>query len=265
MKSRSWPDLTVCSISRSAREMRNMGDTHRINLQLAPVPNATVQVESGKPRQLTISGLSFVPAGVTVRTVMGAGTVIGVLQSTASYDGVAAELTVAVTANFEPVWSMSDPVLATLMRLLLDEVDAPFRDHLTADALNRAIAIQLVRGRVGHAARLANAGKLARDRLARVLDYIDTRLAEPLTLAEIAAQANLSPFHFSRCFKQTLGISVANFVARRRIERASELLLHSRYPLAEVALAVGFESQASFSRRFQRETGLSPGRFRKAS
>ncbi|HXE30110.1 MAG TPA: AraC family transcriptional regulator [Stellaceae bacterium] len=158
---------------------------------------------------------------------------------------------------------MTDPVLAKLMHLLLAEVDSPFRDHLMADALNRAIAIQLVRGVVGNAARLATAGKLARDRLARVLDYIESRLDEPMTLAEIAEQANLSPFHFSRSFKRTLGISLANFVATRRIERASELLLQSRRPLAEIALAVGFENQASFTRRFQRETGLSPGRFRK--
>ena len=264
IKTRSWPDLTVCSIQRPAREMQNTGTEHRLNLQLAPVPNATVQVESGRPRQLTISGISFVPAGVTVRTVMGAGRVIGVLQSTASYDGVAAELTVPATASFEPVWSMRDPVLATLMHLLLAEIDSPFRDHLMADALNRALAVQLVRGVVGNAARLATAGRLARDRLARVLDYIESRLDGPLTLADIAEQANLSPFHFSRSFKRTLGVSLANFVAQRRIERASKLLLRSRRPLAEIALAVGFQSQASFTRRFHSEVGLSPGRFRKA-
>ncbi len=264
IKTRSWPDLTVCSIQRPAREMQNTGTQHRLNLQLAPIPNATVQVESGKTRQLTIAGISFVPAGVTVRTVMGAGTVIGVLQSTASYDGIAAELTVPATASFEPVWSMHDPVLATLIHLLLGEIDSPFCYHLMADALNRALAVQLVRGVVGNAARLATAGRLARDRLARVLDYIESRLDEKLTLADIAEQANLSPFHFSRSFKRTLGISLANFVAQRRIERASGLLLHSRQPLAEIALAVGFENQASFTRRFHREIGLSPGRFRKA-
>jgi len=263
-KTRSWPELTVCRIERPAREMRNTGTQHRLNLQLAPVPNATVQVESGRPRQLTVTGISFVPAGVTVRTVMGPGTVIGVLQSPASYAGIDDELTLPASPGFEPVWSLTDPVLATLMHLILGEIDTPFRDHLMAEALSRALSIQLVRGAVGNSARLATAGKLARDRLARVTDYIEARLAEPLTLAEIAAQAHLSPFHFSRCFKQTLGVSLANFVARRRIEKASELLLTSRQPLAEIALAVGFESQASFTRRFQRETGLPPGRFRRA-
>jgi AraC-like DNA-binding protein len=264
IKTRSWPGLTVCSISRPAREMQNTGTEHRFNLQLAPVTNATVQVESGKPRQLTVFGLSFVPAGVNVRTVMGAGTVIGALQSPASYDGIAAELTMPASPSFEPVWSLTDPVLATLMQLLLAEVDTPFRDHLTAEALSRALAIQFVRGGVGHSARLATAGKLARDRLARVVDYIESHLAEKLSLAAIAAQVNLSPFHFSRCFKHTLGISLGNFVAHRRIERASMLLLTSRRPLAEIALSVGFDSQASFTRRFQRETGLPPGRFRRA-
>ncbi len=263
IKTRSWPGLTVCSMQRPAREMQNKGAGHRINLQLAPVANATVQVESSRPRQLTVSGISFVPAGVTVRTMMGAGAVIGVIQSPATYDGIDAEITAPPIA-FEPVWSMNDRVLETLIHLLLAEVDSPFSDNLTADALNRALAVQLVRGAVGNAAaRLATVGKLARDRLARVLDYIESRLDEPMTLAEIAEQANLSPFHFSRCFKRTLGVSLGNFVAMRRIERASALLLQSRQPLAEIALAVGFENQASFTRRFQRETGLSPGRFRK--
>jgi AraC family transcriptional regulator len=264
IKTRSWPGLTVCSMQRSAREMQNKGTEHRINLQLAPVANATVQVEGGQTRQLTISGISFVPAGVTVRSMMGAGAVIGVLQSPASYDAVANEVAGPAAASFEPVWSMNDPVLETLIHLLLAEIDSPFSDNLAADALNRAIALQLMRGAVGNAAgRLASVGKLARDRLARVLDYIESRLDEPLTLAEIAEQANLSPFHFSRCFKRTLGVSLANFVAMRRIERATALLVQSRQPLAEIALAVGFENQASFTRRFQRETGLTPGRFRK--
>lgn len=264
IKTRSWPGLTVCSMQRPAREMQNKGTEHRINLQLTPVPNATIQVESARPRQLTVSGISFVPAGVAVRTVMGAGAVIGVIQSPASYDGIDAEIAAPRIASFEPVWSMRDPVLETLIHLLLAEVDSPFSDNLTVDALNRALALQLVRGAVGNAAaRLASVGKLARDRLARVLDYIESRLDEPMTLAEIAAEANLSPFHFSRCFKRTLGVSLGNFVAMRRIERASALLLQSHQPLAEIALAVGFENQASFTRRFQRETGLSPGRFRK--
>jgi AraC family transcriptional regulator len=263
IKSRSWPGVTVCQLNRPAREMRNTGNAHRINLQLTAVPNATVQVESGRTRQLTVAGLSFVPAGVTVRTMMGAGASIGVLQASAIYEAAATELALPYSTDFAPVWSLTDPVLETLMRLLLDEVDSPFTDDLVADALNRAIAIQMLRGRVGDAARLARAGKLPPALLRRVLDYIESHLGRALTLAELSDTAGLSPFHFSRCFKLSVGISLANFLAQRRIERAKQLLLRSPQPLAEIALAVGFENQASFTARFHRETGISPGRFRK--
>jgi AraC family transcriptional regulator len=104
---------------------------------------------------------------------------------------------------------------------------------------------------------------LSRERLRRVTDYIEAHLAESLSLTEIGEIACLSPFHFSRSFKRSMGLGLHDYVVRRRVERAKQLLLYSDLSLAQIAGAVGFDSQSSFTARFRREVGLSPGRFRK--
>jgi AraC family transcriptional regulator len=104
---------------------------------------------------------------------------------------------------------------------------------------------------------------LSRERLRRVTDYIEAHLAEPLSLTEIGEIACLSPFHFSRSFKRSAGVGLHEYVVRRRIERAKQLMLYSDLSLAQIAGTVGFDSQSSFTARFRREVGLSPGRFRK--
>ena len=62
-----------------------------------------------------------------------------------------------------------------------------------------------------------------------------------------------------------MGVAPHYFMTRRRIERAKELLLHSDQPLAEIALAVGFSSQAHFTDQFRKMTGSTPLRFRTAT
>jgi AraC family transcriptional regulator len=104
---------------------------------------------------------------------------------------------------------------------------------------------------------------LSRERLRRVTEYIEAHLAEPLSLTKIGEIACLSPFHFSRSFKRSAGVGLHEYVVRRRIERAKQLILYSDLSLAQIAGAVGFDSQSSFTARFRREVGLSPGRFRK--
>jgi AraC family transcriptional regulator len=101
---------------------------------------------------------------------------------------------------------------------------------------------------------------LSRERLRRVTEYIEAHLAEPLSLTKIGEIACLSPFHFSRSFKRSAGVGLHEYVVRRR---AKQLILYSDLSLAQIAGAVGFDSQSSFTARFRREVGLSPGRFRK--
>lgn len=99
--------------------------------------------------------------------------------------------------------------------------------------------------------------------LNELLAWIEARLDEPLTLDAIAAQAGLSPYHFSRLFTARMGRSVMAYARGRRLIRgARRLVAEPDIKLIDLAFDGGFESQEAFTRAFRRLFGVSPGRFR---
>lgn len=105
-------------------------------------------------------------------------------------------------------------------------------------------------------------GALDARRLQRVLDYIDTHLGEPLTIAMLANVACLSPYHFARAFRAATGTAPHRYLTDRRIEHAKFLIAEGRHPLAEIAEICGFSSQAHLARWFKRIVGTTPGEYR---
>jgi AraC family transcriptional regulator len=102
------------------------------------------------------------------------------------------------------------------------------------------------------------------DRLTAMVDWIEAHLDAPLTLAAIADQAGLSPYHFSRVFSARMGRSVMAHVRARRLIRAARRMVDDPdQKLVDLAFDCGFESQEAFTRAFVRIFGVSPGRFRK--
>lgn len=98
----------------------------------------------------------------------------------------------------------------------------------------------------------------------RCIDMIRARLAEDISLDEIAAEAGLSPFHFSRMFKQSVGVPPRVFVVRLRIERACELLEKTALPVTEIAQEVGYSSSQVLARVFLKYKRMSPSAYRLA-
>lgn len=97
--------------------------------------------------------------------------------------------------------------------------------------------------------------------LRRARDHIDRHYQESLDLDQLAALAGISKFHFQRTFKATYGISPAEYLSRRRLERAQDLLRATNLTVTEVCHAVGFSSLGSFSARFRELVGESPTAF----
>jgi AraC family transcriptional regulator len=98
--------------------------------------------------------------------------------------------------------------------------------------------------------------------LRRVLECIESRIAEPLRIRHLAHEAGMSPFHFSRMFKRTTGESPHRYLTRHRIEKAKLLLAASDLPIVAVASAVGYLTQAHFTSSFGRHVGVTPKTFR---
>jgi AraC-like DNA-binding protein len=106
-------------------------------------------------------------------------------------------------------------------------------------------------------------GRLDRETVDRVTEYVDTYLGETLTLDRLAAVAGLSPFHFARAFKATTGTAPHQFVMARRMDRALRLLVASPLSVLEVAHAVGLSNISHFRRVFTAHIGVLPGEVRK--
>ncbi|WP_304169658.1 helix-turn-helix domain-containing protein [Lonsdalea britannica] len=99
----------------------------------------------------------------------------------------------------------------------------------------------------------------------RIRALIDARLAEPLTLADLAAEAGLSEFHFARMFRHSEGMAPHQFVMQVRLERAHHLVRHTALPMTDIALACGFSSSSHFSQRFRAAYGVTPSVMRQKS
>ena len=98
----------------------------------------------------------------------------------------------------------------------------------------------------------------------KVMKYIDSHLAEPLTLSELSALGGMTPNYFSALFKRQSGISLWDYITSRRIEQAARLISSGEnLTLLEVALSCGFNNTANFNKAFKKQTGVTPSYMRK--
>ena len=101
-------------------------------------------------------------------------------------------------------------------------------------------------------------GKLPKYKLQQILDYISAYLDRDLSLKELGNVVQMSPYYFSRLFKETTGITPRQYIICRRIERAKKLLQQRKISIAEVAKEVGFVDQSHLHRHFKRLVGVTP-------
>jgi AraC family transcriptional regulator len=169
-----------------------------------------------------------------------------------------------------------DPMIGRLS----DALDAAERacdqhSRIYADAVRLAIAIRLLgrpeARRCLHQNETVEQTSVARPvralqkwRLKRVLEYIDNHLSSKIYLVDLATVAGLSHMHFASQFRVAMGLSPHEYLLRQRIRRAEELLVRTTTPIVEIALTVGFQSQAHFTTVFKRFMGHAPCRWRKA-
>ncbi len=105
-------------------------------------------------------------------------------------------------------------------------------------------------------------GRPVDDRVQAVLERIASRPAERTTVAELAAQAHLSPSRFAHLFRRETGHGVIEAILHARLQEAAKLLELTPTSIKEIAEATGFGSPFYFSARFRRRYGLSPRQFR---
>ncbi|WP_244787933.1 helix-turn-helix domain-containing protein [Cupriavidus pauculus] len=154
----------------------------------------------------------------------------------------------------------ADPALERLGQgLAVAHSQDPGLGRIFADSVAMAIVARVVANHFQRAASAARARiALPQWRLRRAMEFIDANLAAPIGLADIARSTGLTRMYFAAQFRLSTGMRPHEYLVRRRIEHAQDLLRHSRGSMLEVAMHCGFRSQAHFTTVFKRFVGHTP-------
>jgi len=231
-------NLTTCKVSASGKSYRTRGTSGNLCITPAGQP---ISAHWSKP--IENMGISFDPNFVR-RT--------------------AAENRFADNFEFAEVYKPSDPLIQHIGLTLLSETESVSPSgRLFSDSLIQTLTLHLLTNYTTAQSKLSQPnGGLSGYRLRRVGDFINENLEHDISLAEIAAVADLSQFHFAREFRKSTGVTPQQFVMQKRIERAKELLARRDLPIVEISLRSGFKNQSHFTTLFRKFTKLTPKTWR---
>lgn len=230
------------------------------------------RVQKGEnTRVIPPGGMFMMPGGMDFSVRVG-----GTLRSLHLYlrravlEEVAGDLVAGDPGRVEilPRFGNTDPLIERLMlgvRNVLHDDDPSTAVYV--DYLARAIVARLIRrhsaASVVSSPALTSQQKGGRQ-IGKAIDFMEAHLERSLDLAMIAEAAGISPSHFARRFRATVGKAPHQYLIQIRIDRAKRLLSESDKGIAEIAFACGFASQEHLTRLFKRSCGLTPAGFRKA-
>ncbi len=161
--------------------------------------------------------------------------------------------------------SEQDALIQGIFFTLRDELKSnQIGGNLLIDSLKTTLSIHLLRKYCITKPKIySDQDGLSGIKLQQIKEYINEYLDRDLKLSELAAIAQISPYHFLRLFKQSLGITPHQYILQCRIHKAKYLLQHSKLSITDVAVKVGFCDQSHLTQYFKRIVGVTPKQFLK--
>ncbi|MBW4502751.1 MAG: AraC family transcriptional regulator [Scytonema hyalinum WJT4-NPBG1] len=177
---------------------------------------------------------------------------------------VASENGLSTPVKIEHRVIFPDPTILHIAQLFKSEVNSGgLAGKLYTESLRNLLAVHLLRNYTGAVEKpTLDDSPLDALKLNQVKDFIEERLAEDLSIADMAAVVHMSQFHFARAFKTATGQSPHRYLTQRRMEQAKVLLFVTRLSVAEVAYRVGFYNTSHFTAQFRKATGTTPKAYR---
>jgi len=156
-----------------------------------------------------------------------------------------------------------DELIRGIFLTLKDELEShKIAGSLLIDSLKTTLAIHLLRKYCTTKPQLSSySDGLSRLRFKQVTEYINEYLDRELKIVDLAAIAQMSPYHFIRLFSKTTGKTPHQYILQQRIKKAQYLLHHSQLGISEIAASVGFCDQSHFTKYFKRSTGFTPKQY----
>ncbi|MBW4512889.1 MAG: AraC family transcriptional regulator [Scytonematopsis contorta HA4267-MV1] len=164
-----------------------------------------------------------------------------------------------------PQCLVDDPVIQQLALALKTEIQTGcMSSRLYGESLGTALAARLVQNyAVSKPSLEFKANGFPQSQLGRVIDYMQANLAQDLSLLDLATLTNMSESHFSRSFKQSVGITPYQYLLQQRVERAKQLLKQQAISISDIALDCGFANQTHLAKVFRQMTGMTPKTYQK--
>lgn len=159
--------------------------------------------------------------------------------------------------------TFSSPTIRSMIQRLWTLCDEGVPSRLLARAAGCEILSELCR--LGGTPFGQVSGGLAPWAEKRCLDLMQARLAEDISLDKLATEARLSPFHFARMFKESVGVPPRVHLTRLRMEKACDLLKNTSLSITEIALEVGYSSNQVLARVFLKHHQISPSEYRRVT
>ncbi|QYO68294.1 helix-turn-helix transcriptional regulator [Leptolyngbya sp. 7M] len=262
-----WPGLTV----RRARVLpgsisEHTNDFHEISVSLAGKLKTIKNTGTGRRRITCVNGenICLTPAGQAMSAEWDEPIDnVGLFIDAGYVSDLALENGFSPQVRLREIYRGNDQMIKTIALSLIENADDTHLDKLYADSLVQSLSLHLLTNYSESSAQpLPKIGGLSGYKLSRVKEFIEAHLENDLGLAELAAAAGLSTFHFARAFRISTGQTPQQYVMQRRIERAKQLLSKPDIPLVEVGLRSGFKTQSHFTAAFRRLTRLTPKTWR---
>ena len=247
----------------------NFQDEHNLGLFLSPRPFHFSHKQDNRTYAglYSKSDLLITPADTTLSTQTDGDVEIVQIRIKDSFVRNVAEETLDKNSDhveLVPSFQTRDSQIEAIVTMLVTELHREsFGSQLYVDSLANVLALHLLRnyGTTKLQLPVYNGG-LPQNQLLQVVDYIDAYLDNEIKLADLAQLLDISQFHFSRLFKQSLGLSPYQYLIQQRVELAKQLLKQSDKSITDIAFDCGFNSHSHLTTRFRQLTGTTPKAYR---
>jgi AraC family transcriptional regulator len=280
-RKQGWENILVQQFQHPSGEGKTyFSHEHTVCLSLAPRPVRFLQIKGGKTHSSLYGkgDISITPAQVPFFARWQGDDRYLEIRIASDFIQTVANETFAVNADHLelcPEFRFRDPQLEAIGLMLLSELERESQleqlhleqehgsDKLYIESLTNVLAVHLLRHYSATQPRFSMyPGGLPERQLLQVLDYIHDHFNQPIKLADLAALLDISPFHFSHLFKQSMGIAPYQYLLQQRIERAKQLLKQTDRSITEIALLCGFNSHSHLSKQFRQITTMTPNAYR---